>query len=187
MGGVAEINPTTGAVIRVIDLKALGACSNCSPTGLAAAANGQILIGDGNVGGSGSIIFDPTTNTFKVLPTLNGVDQVWWDPTTNRWFAAAGNAVPPILGIVDAATDTIFQILNTTPGDHSVAVDPISKEIFVPFAANAANTVCPNGCIAVFADVATAVPEPSTWAMMLLGFLGLAFAFRTKRRVLGVA
>jgi hypothetical protein len=189
LGGVAEINPTNGNVIRVIDLKAIGACSNCSPTGLAAAANGQIFIGDGNVGGSGSIIFDPTTNTVvKVFPGLNGVDQVWYDPTTNRWFAAAGNAAGgPILGIIDAATDSIFQILNTTPGDHSVSVDPISKEIFVPFGAIAGNTVCPNGCIAVFADVATAVPEPSTWAMMLLGFLGLAFAFRTKRRVLGVA
>src|SRR5262249_33619782 len=130
LGGVAEIDPTNGNVIRVIDLKAIGACSNCSPTGLAAAANGQIFIGDGTVGGSGSIIFDPATNTFKVLAALNGVDQVWYDPTTNRWFAAAGNAVPPILGIVDAATDSIFQTLNTTPGDHSVAVDPISKKIF---------------------------------------------------------
>jgi hypothetical protein len=195
-GGVAEINPTTGAVIRVIDLKAIGACSNCSPTGVAAAANGQILIGDGNsaaMGGSGSIIFDPTTNTFKVLPNINGVDQVWYDPTTNRWFLAAGNHTTggpitgPILAIVDAATDTIFQTIATTPGDHSVAVDPISKEIFVPFAANAANTVCPNGCIAVFADVATAVPEPSTWAMMLIGFLGLGFAFRQSRRKVSFA
>jgi hypothetical protein len=73
------------------------------------------------------------------------------------------------------------------PGDHSVAVDPISKEIFVPFAANAANTVCPDGCIAVFADVATAVPEPSTWAMMLIGFLGLGVAFRQSRRKVSFA
>jgi hypothetical protein len=28
----------------------------------------------------------------------------------------------------------------------------------------------------------SAVPEPSTWAMMLLGFLGLGFAFRQSRR-----
>jgi hypothetical protein len=30
--------------------------------------------------------------------------------------------------------------------------------------------------------IAAAVPEPSTWAMMLLGFLGLGFAFRQSRR-----
>jgi hypothetical protein len=193
-GGVAEINAATGAVIRVIDLVAIGACTTCSPTGLAAAKNGQILIGDGTVGGSGSIIFDPTTNkVVATFPNINGVDQVWYDPTTDRWFLAAGNHTTggpisgPILAIVDAATDSIFQLLATTPGDHSVSVDPISKEIFVPFAANAANSTCPNGCIAVFADVASAVPEPSTWAMILIGFAGLGFAFRQSRRKVSLA
>jgi hypothetical protein len=33
-----------------------------------------------------------------------------------------------------------------------------------------------------FTPVAPGVPEPSTWAMMLLGFAGLAFAFRQSRR-----
>jgi hypothetical protein len=32
-----------------------------------------------------------------------------------------------------------------------------------------------------------AVPEPATWAMMLLGFVGLGFAFRTHRRITGLA
>jgi len=32
-----------------------------------------------------------------------------------------------------------------------------------------------------------AVPEPSTWAMMLLGFLGLGFAFRQSRRKVSFA
>jgi hypothetical protein len=200
-GGVAQIDPATGAIINingqpVLNLQTLGAgvCGNCSPTGLAAAKNGQMLIGDGNTGpGSGAIIIDSNGKLVATFPGIQGVDQVWYDPTTNRWFLAAGNNPAsnggPELAIIDAATDSIFQILQTTPGDHSVAVDPITKEIFVPFAANAGNTVfgCQNGCIGVFSDVASAVPEPSTWAMMLLGFLGLAFAFRTKRRVMGVA
>jgi len=29
----------------------------------------------------------------------------------------------------------------------------------------------------------TAVPEPSTWAMMALGFVGLTFAYRRGRKV----
>jgi hypothetical protein len=33
----------------------------------------------------------------------------------------------------------------------------------------------------------SAVPEPSTWAMMLLGFIGLGFAFRSRRRMVGLA
>jgi hypothetical protein len=36
-------------------------------------------------------------------------------------------------------------------------------------------------------DISAAVPEPSTWGMMLLGFVGLAFAFHKRRRVLSVA
>jgi PEP-CTERM motif len=31
------------------------------------------------------------------------------------------------------------------------------------------------------------VPEPSTWAMMLLGFAGLGFAFRQSRRKVSFA
>jgi len=34
---------------------------------------------------------------------------------------------------------------------------------------------------------ASAVPEPTTWAMMLIGFIGLAFAFRKRRPVVGFA
>ena len=141
--------------------------------------------------GSGALIIDPTGKVIAQFPNITGVDQVWYDPTTNKWFLAAGNNPAgdggPELAIIDAATDMITQIIKTTPGDHSVSVDPLTGEIFVPFAANAANTVCPKGCIAVFSETTSAVPEPSTWAMMLLGFLGLAFAFRTKRRVMGVA
>jgi hypothetical protein len=35
--------------------------------------------------------------------------------------------------------------------------------------------------------VSGAVPEPSTWAMMLLGFAGLGFAFRESRRKVSFA
>jgi hypothetical protein len=39
----------------------------------------------------------------------------------------------------------------------------------------------------VLGPVAAAVPEPSTWAMMLLGFAGLGFAFRHSRRKVSLA
>jgi hypothetical protein len=38
---------------------------------------------------------------------------------------------------------------------------------------------CGPGCSI---SVSPAVPEPSTWAMMLLGFLGLGLAFKQSRR-----
>jgi hypothetical protein len=33
----------------------------------------------------------------------------------------------------------------------------------------------------------SAVPEPATWGMMLLGFIGLGFAFRQSRRKISFA
>jgi PEP-CTERM motif len=39
----------------------------------------------------------------------------------------------------------------------------------------------------VVSPVASAVPEPATWGMMLLGFIGLGFAFRQRRRMVGLA
>jgi hypothetical protein len=38
-----------------------------------------------------------------------------------------------------------------------------------------------------FFSLAAAVPEASTWAMMLVGFLGLGFAFRQSRRKVSFA
>lgn len=53
---------------------------------------------------------------------------------------------------------------------------------FYEFEATAGNVLLSE----VSANV-SAVPEPQTWAMMLLGFIGLGFAFRNRRRVAGFA
>ena len=178
-GGIIEIDPT-GAIGRVFDLKALG-LDNYSPTGLAVAANGQILLGNGNAGVTA--IIDPTGINPKVVASfaqVSGEDQVWYDPTTGRWFLAArNNPGGPVLGIIDSNTDTFLQNIMTTFNDHSVSVDPISGEVFVPFGADPSNTICPNGCIGVFSSV----PEPSAWAMMILGFAGIGFmAYRRRNK-----
>ena len=43
---------------------------------------------------------------------------------------------------------------------------------------------CPVAAVGIIADpsIGPAVPEPSTWAMMLIGFAGLSFALRRSRR-----
>jgi hypothetical protein len=40
---------------------------------------------------------------------------------------------------------------------------------------------------AIELTIVAAVPEPSTWAMMLIGFAGLGFAFRQSRRRVSMA
>jgi hypothetical protein len=176
-GGVVEIDPNTGAVLRTIDFASFG-ISSCSPTGLSAAASGQIMVGCGNAGQS--IILDPTKTGngvfVKAITQVSGEDQVWYDPLSNNWFLAARfDPDGPVLGIVGAATDDFIQNLATSFNDHSVAVDPISGEVFVPFGADASNTVCANGCIAIFQNI----PEPPVVA---LSFAGLAIIVGRRRR-----
>lgn len=90
------------------------------------------------------------------------------------------NANSRVLGVIDfnGAAPNLIQLIATSNGDHSVAVDPISGEVFVPTGGAVAGSVCPNGCILVFADV----PEPASMTLMLTAFAGLAGLVWSRRR-----
>lgn len=187
-GGVSEIDSVTGQVLQTFDLASFG-FSSCSPAGIVHGLGNQIMIACGNA--SQSILFDPTANGGKgaVIASFtqaSGSDQVWYDPKSQQYFLAArSDPSGPILGIVDAVTATFVQAIPTTPADHSVSVDPISGEIFMPFGGVAGNNVCPNGCIAVFAPNAASVPEPGSFALLAGGMIGLAGLARRWRAQLG--
>jgi hypothetical protein len=67
-----------------------------------------------------------------------------------------------------APTTAVTNNFNLAGGTHSFVIDYVAA----------------NGSPSVFnfdADVTTSVPEPSTWAMMILGFFGVGFiAYRRK-------
>ena len=125
-----------------------------------------------NPAGAGSI---------TVVPGTSGSDEVSFDPATNLAFEANRYATGgSVLGIFDASTDTFSQALPASYNIHSVAVDPVSGEVFVPFDASTAadpDTVCPRGCIAVF----TPVPEPATLPMLAVALAGAALLVRRRR------
>jgi PEP-CTERM motif len=184
-GGVAQIDPLTGNVTHVYDFgsASLGGFSACSPAGLALGATGKLMVGCGVA--SQSILLDPNANggsgSTKAFPQVSGEDMVWFDPTTDRFFLAARlNPGGPVLGIIDGLTETFLENVRTTPGDHSVAVDPVSGEVFVPFGGTfgaATNNICPLGCIGVFVT-----PAPGSLLLLGAGLIGVgALVWRRKR------
>jgi hypothetical protein len=187
-GGVAQLD-ISGNVTHFFDFATLGlgAGGVCGPTGLAAGAGGNLIVGCGD--GGSSVILHAAANggngSIAVINGVGGEDQVWYDPVRHRYFLSArNNPGGPILGIIDAQTETLLQTLASSNGAHSVTVDPVTGEVFMAFGGNlgaVTNSVCPNGCMAVF-GLAGAVPEPDTYAMMLAGIGLLGFVARRRKQ-----
>ena len=182
-GGVAVINPLNGQIDHVFNLTTDFGISACSPAGLAVGGSGSIMIGCGVA--SQSILLDPNANNgkgaVKVFPQVSGEDEVWYDPKSHNFLLAARlNPGGPVLGVINDLLDAWLENLPTTPGDHSVACDPVSGECFVPYGGVAGNSICPNGCIAVFG----LVPEPPALPTMVLGLIALGGLVRYGRRTL---
>ncbi len=169
-GAVLEINPVSRTVQNVfpIDFGFLSqtgttpATADClGPQGLAIGPDREILLGCSN-SGKGSVIIDERNGDLvRSLDGLNGSDEVWYNPGNNHYFLAEsnhkidGNPVTPILGVVDQRPDTIDEDVSpaTVAGSHSVAVDPVNNQVYVPVNAGA-NALCgqtsTTGCIAIF-------------------------------------
>jgi hypothetical protein len=173
-GAVLQIDPTSRMVEKVfsIDFGFLPptgtpgtsgfkpATADClGPQGMAIGPQGEILLGCSNSGQGSVIINERNGDLVRSLDGLNGNDEVWYNPGNNHYFLAGSNhnlALPtpgPILGVVDQRPDTIDEDASpaTAAGSHSVAVDPVSNQVYVP-GNNAATSICHsgNGCIAVF-------------------------------------
>jgi hypothetical protein len=93
---------------------------------------------------------------------VSGSDEVWFNSGDGRYYLAARNQPnAPVLGVIDAKSQTLVQVVPTinTAGkafvypagtSHSVAVNPNNNKVFVPLPANNVFPACLNGCIGVF-------------------------------------
>jgi hypothetical protein len=160
-GEVVVINPKTATI-----LKTYPEPTGCAGNGLALNPSTEVLmIGCSGVGPTGSIAFMNATNgqivsnqtgTSTACPAgtpatnlgaaaiyaggLGGADEVWYNPTDNRFFSMSGNNAncnygqPPGNGAVfvfDGSSLALISSIPTSVGAHSGAVDPNTNKLFV--------------------------------------------------------
>src|SRR5262249_17737853 len=113
----------------------------CTPHGLALGPHPFAIVGCN--GTAHSFVLDITTGATTEIPQVGGSDEVWYNPGDNRYYLAAnantktvaglvGTTLNPVLGIVDAATNSWVANVPTAVGAHSVAADPTNQQVFVP-------------------------------------------------------
>ena len=144
------------------------------------------MVGCGNVGTQAVLLKKSDGSFIKTVPGLGGTDEIWFDPTTGKYYVTGNNGTNTTRFFDVVNEDgTIAQTVNlpTTSSAHSITVDPFNGDVFVALAGLDGNTFCPLGCIAVFGP---AVPGPIVGAGLpgLLAACGglLALARRRRRR-----
>jgi MYXO-CTERM domain-containing protein len=97
--------------------------------------------------------------------------------TGNFYVTGVDAAGHRVISVIDDTLDSILQNIDLTAlgadsvNAHSVAVDPLNGDIFVPLEGSVGtsdNTLCPLGCVAVFA-----APEPGSLPVLVVALAGL--------------
>lgn len=173
-GRLAEIS-TTGVVLRTIGLAALG-IGSCSPTGLVLGGSGNLMIGCGNAG-TQTVLLNPTGvgSIVTTFSQISGSDELWYDPALSDYFVTGTSAGTQAFAVISDTTDQLLQTVSLpSVNAHSIAVDPLNGEVFVPLEGAtlfSTDPLCPSGCVAVYAQ--NNVPEPSSLSLFFTAILGL--------------
>jgi len=124
-GEIDVIDPKTFTLTKAIPETA------CNANGAALGPNETLFLGC-SAKGQILTINAATGATINTISGLGGCDEVWYNPTANRFYAAcSNNASGPVIVVADGNGALITSFASST-GAHSVAVDPALDHIFVP-------------------------------------------------------
>jgi DNA-binding beta-propeller fold protein YncE len=111
-------------------------------------AKGPPVVNGVGTGPQNSVIINQNNGTvIAVLDNLGGADQVWFNPGDGHYFLAeSSNAAGHLLGVVDSNSHQADQTISvmSTASPHSVAVDPILNQVYVPVS-NGVNVYATSG------------------------------------------
>lgn len=136
--------------------------------------------------GSATVTFqtDTQTNTSlagatlhnSTMPTAYPFSWAYWTSTQTLYLGGSNGGAEGLF----AGTDDFFvHILN--PGSSNPTLT------WLAYSTSASTFGDTRTGSLTFKDVTSAVPEPSTWAMMIIGFLGAGVSLRRARRDRGLA
>ncbi len=152
-------------------------------------------------GGESGLTLNYSANTFgnpnataDVGWTYNVLDNVVGNTIVDAYAAVSGSVMGSgVISVDETLSNGATLSINIPPGPDIASttftgVSSLSamkdlENYTGSSAGNAQSSLLTNA----FSESVTAVPEPATWAMMLLGFVGLFFGFRQSRRRVSVA
>ncbi|MBV9429169.1 MAG: hypothetical protein JO084_15740 [Bradyrhizobiaceae bacterium] len=187
-GGVLVVDPnqitqpfTTLGAFNPTTKTGVIALSKCGPNGSTVGPNENILLGctpQNNPSDVITLVLNAVSRTQTPVNHITGSDEVWYNSGDNRYYTGSSRdcAVPgtpcpsasqqkAVLGVIDAATNTLIEKVPQSSNSHSVAADARHNFIFVPEVAPVAVVgsggdtttvgagICgqaTNGCVGVF-------------------------------------
>jgi hypothetical protein len=187
-GGVVVINPQTlskpTATVGAFDAATntgVVALHKCGPNGASVGPDDNVLLGctpQNNPSNVITLAINAQTKAQTPIANITGSDEVWYNSGDGRYYTGSsrdctvpGSPCPvaskqtPVLGVIDAESNTLIEKVPQSSGSHSVAADSELNRIFVPQVAPVAVVgvggdtttvgagICgqaTNGCIAVY-------------------------------------
>jgi PEP-CTERM motif len=162
----------------LVDFSCLGGCTNFVG---AQSGNDLKITADGLTNLSVQVFDSAHAN---VLPTQTDVFSI--TGTGHVFVGVTANEPGGGTQLITFDLFTLFGALG--PGQNGFTLTAIDGETISKFTLlDVGGTITDFEHYRIDVAVPSAVPEPATWGMMLLGFVGLGFAFRQRRRMVGFA